>query len=441
MQQLGDGALLLPAARLAMRNADSEYPFRQHSDFHYLTAFDEPDALCVLRVDEPRYVLFVRPRDPKAETWTGRRAGVDGAVRDLGADVAYAVDEVAARLPELLRNVETLHYTWGRDAPTDDLVRGVLEQHRQARPRRGHGIGQVRDPEPAIHEMRLFKDAYELDRMRAAAQTSVAAHLRVLREAQPGMHEYELEALLEYEFRVRGARAPAYGSIVGSGDNATILHYRENRSPLVDGQLVLVDAGAEVDLYAADITRTFPAGRRFEPAQHALYEVVLAAQKKALECVRPGRRFHEPHDAAVQTLCTGLVDLGLCEGPAERLRESGDFRRFYMHRTSHWLGLDVHDAGLYTVEGQGRTFEPGMVLTVEPGLYVASQLDDVPDEFRGTGIRIEDDVLVTAEGHEVLTAGVPKEIDAIEALRASAPGLAAPVRPHDGKAVASREKA
>jgi len=401
-----------------MRNADAEYPFRQCSDFYYLTGFQEPDALCVLREEEPRYVLFVQPRDPSAETWTGRRAGVEGALDTYGADAAYPIEELSQRLPELLRNAETVHYAWGQDRDIDIEMQRIVLEHRRSLPRRGRGVVNVHDPSPTIHEMRLRKDAYELERMRAAVAASVAGHLRVLCEARAGMHEYELEAMFEYETRVRGARAPAYGTIVGAGDNATILHYRANNGVLTRHQLVLIDAGAEIDLYAADITRTFPVGARFAPAHRALYEIVLAAQNRAISLVQPGRRFHEPHDAAVETLCEGLVDLGLADGPAERVRESGDFRRFYMHRTSHWLGLDVHDAGLYTRNGDARIFEPGMVLTIEPGVYVASQFDDVPEEFRGCGIRIEDDILLTVVGNEVLTAAVPKDITSIERLRA-----------------------
>jgi Xaa-Pro aminopeptidase len=416
--QASTGAILIPAAHVRVRNADSDYPFRQDSDFYYLTGFEEPDAVCVLRPgQEPSYVLFVRPKDREAEIWGGRRAGIEQAIDMYGADAAYAIDELPERLPKLLRDVDVLYYAWGRDEKLDGELEKIVIEHRRTRPRRGRGIVSVVDPGTLLHEMRLVKDAYEIECMRAAAAASVAGHLRVLREARPGMHEYELEAMLEYEFRVRGARAPAYGSIVGSGANATILHYRENRARLVDGELVLIDAGAEVDLYACDITRTFPVGNRFTQEQRALYELVLAAQTEAIDAVQPGAAFSAPHDRALTVLCEGLVSLGLLEGPAERVRESGDYRRFYMHRTSHWLGLDVHDVGLYTVEGASRCFAPGMVLTVEPGLYIGAELEQVAAPFRGLGMRIEDDVLVTESGHEVLTRDVPKALEAIEALR------------------------
>jgi Xaa-Pro aminopeptidase len=422
MQELHRGAIVIPAARLRLRSADSEYPFRQNSDFHYLTAFPEPDALCVLlpEREEKRFVLFVRPKNREAEIWSGRRAGVEKAREVYGADEAYPLDELESRLPELLKDVDVLHYAWGCDETLDHLLLRIVAEQRRSRARRGHGIMQLHDPGATLHEMRLIKDDFELQHMRAAVAATVAGHLHVLGNTRPGMHESDLEAAIEFTFRRHGASGPAYGTIVGSGDNATILHYRENNAPLQEGQLVLIDAGAEVDLYAADITRTFPVGSRFTPAQRDLYGLVLEAQEQAIATVRPGASFEAPHDKAVEVLCQGLVDLGLLEGPAERVRESSDYRKFYMHRTSHWLGLDVHDVGLYTHAGEARRFEPGMILTVEPGLYCAADLENVPPEFLGTGVRIEDDVLVTPDGHEVLTARVPKDIGAIEALRATA---------------------
>jgi Xaa-Pro aminopeptidase len=427
LARLGSGAVLVPAARLRYRNADSEYAFRQDSDFYYLTGFEEPDAVCLLLPEHPewRYVLFVRPKNREEEIWSGRRAGVEEAARTYGADAAFPIQEIPSRLPELLRDVETLHYAWGRDETLDRELERILAEHRRTRPRRGRGIVVLRDPATVLHEMRLVKDDHELGCMRRAAAASAAGHLRVLREARPGMHEYELEAMLEYEFRMRGARGPAYGTIVGAGANATILHYRQNDASIQERDLVLVDAGAEVELYAADITRTFPAGSAFTPEQRDAYAVVLEAQQRAIDSVRPGAGFQEPHERALDVLCRGIVALGLLEGPPERVHESGDYRKFYMHRTSHWLGLDVHDVGLYEVEGTARRFEPGMVLTVEPGLYIAPDLQDVPPSFLGLGVRIEDDVLVTPQGHEVLTADVPKEIGAIETLRRAATGTGA----------------
>ncbi len=422
MRTITSGTIVIPAARLRLRSADSEYTFRQDSDFYYLTGFDEPDAVCVLQPAKPeaRFVLFVRPKNREAEIWSGRRAGVDNAMNVYGANVAHSIEDLEARLPELLADVDTLYYAWGRDQAHDFLVQRIVDEHRRTRARRGRGIVQMHDPGTILHEMRLVKDDFEMQQMRAAIAAASAGHLRAMQDTRAGMREFELEAMIEYEFRRRGARGPAYGTIVGGGDNANTLHYRENNAVLQTGQLVLIDAGAEMDLYAADITRTFPIGPRFSAAQRDLYAVVLEAQKQAIAAVRPGASFEAPHQRALQVLCEGMVELGLVAGPAERALSSSDYRRFYMHRTSHWLGLDVHDVGLYAVEGEARTFETGMILTVEPGLYVAADQEGVPDRFRGIGIRIEDDVLVTAGGHEVLTEAVPKEIDALEALRAAA---------------------
>jgi len=420
MQRLGDAVAVVPGANTVLRSADSDYPFRQDSDFHYLTGFDEPDCLCVLRPRaDQRFVLFVRPRDPEAEVWTGRRLGVEGAVEVYGADAAYPITELETRFPKLLEDVDVLHYALGRNPTMDTRVLRLVSEQRKTRPRRGHGIVRIDDPSTVLHEMRLFKDDYELSRMRAAAAITAEAHTRLMREARPGMREYELQAMLERDFMHHGANAPAYGTIVGSGANATVLHYVSNRDELREGDLVLVDAGCELDFYASDITRTWPVGPAFSPEQAALYRVVLEAQTQAIATVRPGAKFIEAHDRAVEVLCTGLVDLGLLEGPVERARDSGDYKKYYMHRTSHWLGLDVHDTGLYEVDGQSRRLEPGMVLTIEPGLYISPEQPSAPLPYRGIGIRIEDDLLITENGHEILTRAVPKEIEDLEALRSA----------------------
>jgi Xaa-Pro aminopeptidase len=423
LQELGEAAALLPSAHAVVRSADSDFPFRQDSDFHYLTGLDEPDCVALLRPHgDPRFVLFVRPRDRDAEVWTGRRTGVEGAAAHYGADAAFPIAELDARLPELLADTDVLHYALGRDAAMDARVLRILADHRRTRPRRGRGLVRIDDPSTVLHEMRLLKDAYELERMRTAAAISAEAHVRIMQEARPGMREFELQARLESDFLRRGASGPAYGSIVGGGANATILHYVDNRDTLREGDLVLVDAGCEYDAYAADITRTWPVGTGFAPAQADVYRVVLEAQKQAIATVQPGARFIDAHDRAVEVLCAGLVDLGLVQGPPDRARESGDFRKYYMHRTSHWLGLDVHDVGLYECGGAARRLEAGMVLTVEPGIYVADDDHAAPERFRGIGVRIEDDVLVTPTGHEVLTDGVPKELDDVESLRAGVSG-------------------
>lgn len=421
LRKLDTGVALLPGARSIARSADADYPFRQDSDFYYLTAFDEPDAVCILRPGaSPSFVLFVRPRDRNAEVWTGRRFGVEGAQQIYGADAAYPIGELDARLPELLQDSDVLHYALGRDAGMDERVRRVVAEHRRTRPRRGRGIVRLDDPATILHEMRLVKDEDEVACMRTAAAITVAAHQRLLDTARPGMREYELQAIAEEEFRRRGARGPAYSTIVGGGANATVLHYVENQDPLRDGELVLVDAGCEFDLYAADVTRTWPVGAAFTPEQAAVYGVVLEAQRQALAAVRPGASCYEPHERALEILCAGLVDLGLLAGPLARVLEAGAAQRFFMHRTSHWLGLDVHDVGTYVVTGGNRRLEPGMVLTVEPGLYFATDDVTVPEAFRGIGVRIEDDALVTAAGAEILTAGAPKEPSEIEMRRAAA---------------------
>jgi Xaa-Pro aminopeptidase len=422
-KRLAGATALLPGAHNVVRSADSDFPFRQDSDFYYLSGLEEADAVCVLRPEEPRFVLFVLPRDRDAEVWNGRRIGVDGARDAFGADAAFPIGELETRLPELLRDVDTLHYAFGHDAAMDARVVRLVNEQRRLRPRRGHGIVRIEDPTLLLHEMRVFKDAYELERMRTAAAITCDAHRALMRETRPGQREYELQARLEREFRSRGASGPAYGSIVGGGANATVLHYVTNQDVLRDGDLVLVDAGCELDGYAADVTRTFPVGASFSPEQAAVYEVVLEAQRQAIATVRPGASFIDAHDTAVRVLCEGMVSLGLVEGPAERAFESGDYRQYYMHRTGHWLGLDVHDVGLYEENGTSRRLEPGMVLTVEPGLYIAADAAAAPDRFRGIGVRIEDDVLVTATGHEILTAAAPKTIAEVEALR----GVPAPV--------------
>jgi Xaa-Pro aminopeptidase len=419
LKRLGNGAALLPGTHNVVRSADSDFPFRQDSDFYYLTGLEEADAVCVLRPDaaEP-FVLFVLPRDRDQEIWTGRRVGAEGAKEFYGADAAFPISEMDTRLPDLLRDVDTLHYALGHDAAMDQRVLRIAGEQRKIRPRRGHGIVRFEDPSVVLHEMRLLKDDYELGRMRAAAAITCEAHRLLMRETRPGLQEYELQAMLEYQFRSRGASGPAYGSIVGGGANATVLHYVTNRDRLQDGQLVLVDAGCELDCYASDVTRTFPVGASFTPEQAAVYQVVLDAQLQAIATVRPGATFIAAHDIAVRVLCEGLVDLGLVEGPVDRAIESSDYRKYYMHRTGHWLGLDVHDVGLYESGGESRRLEPGMVLTVEPGIYIAADDPTAPAAFRGIGVRIEDDVLVTSGGAEILTAAVPKAIAEIEALRA-----------------------
>mgnify|MGYP000538220768 FL=1 len=423
MQNIGaDAMAIVPAALHYRRNRDTEYRFRQDSDFYYLSGFAEPEALLVLlpgRTDG-EFVMFCRPRDREMEIWNGYRAGPEGAVNDFGAQQAFTIDELDQRLPELLAGRDRVYAPMGVQPAFDQRLAGWLGTVR-AKTRAG-----VRAPsalhllDAALHPLRLIKSAAELAIMQRAADLSAEGHRRAMALAAPGRYEYELEAELLHTFTRHGCQAPAYGSIVGSGANACILHYGENDRCMQDGDLVLIDAGGELDHYAADITRTFPVNGRFSAPQKDLYEVVLAAQLAAIASVRPGASWQAPHDAAVRVLTQGLVDHGLLQGSVDGLIESNAFRRFYMHRTGHWLGMDVHDVGDYQLDGQWRPLVDGMVLTVEPGLYVSPDDETVAAHWRGIGIRIEDDVAVTAQGHHVLSAQAPKAVAEIEALVGSA---------------------
>lgn len=414
-----DSAVLLPAAQLVTRSNDSEYAFRQDSDFHYLTGFPEPDALLLLLPDREagEAVLFCQDKDPAKEAWTGIRIGAAGAIADYGMDQAFENAEREARLDELLDGRETLYLPLDRDdaiALADRVRRELATRARRgARPPRAFA-----DLAPLLHERRLIKSEAELALLRHAGEISARAHVRAMRTARPGLCEYHLQAELEHEFLWQGARAPAYATIVGGGANACVLHYIENGAALLDGELVLIDAGAEFDLYAGDITRTFPVNGRFSDAQRDVYAVVLAAQERAVAAVAPGVTLHDIHQGVVRDLARGLIELGLLDGELEACIEDESYKRFYLHSTSHWLGLDVHDVGAYRQDGEPRRLVPGMVLTVEPGLYIPDA-DDIPTALRGIGIRIEDDVAVTADGHEVLTADVPKQAADIEALMAA----------------------
>jgi Xaa-Pro aminopeptidase len=410
------GVALIPTAPARIRNRDSEYLYRFDSYFYYLSGFTEPESVLVLVSGEtPKSILFCRKRDPARELWDGLRSGPEGAKAALGLDEAFPIEMLDEQIPRLLANQPVLHYAPGADTEWDARVMRWLNEVR-AQSRAGIAApAEIRDLRTALDEMRLVKDDGELAVMRRAAAISVAAHERAMRATRPGRNEHEIEAELLYEFRLRGSQYPAYTPIVAGGANACILHYRENSARLSDGDLLLVDAGCELDGYASDVTRTFPVNGRFNGPQKDVYELVLAAQGAAIAEVRVGNRWDEPHNAAVKTLARGFVDLGLCRGSVEHVIETEDYRRFYMHRTGHWLGLDVHDAGEYKSKGQWRRLEPGMTLTVEPGCYVRPG-DNVPERFWNIGVRIEDDVAVTAAGCEVLTAAAPKTVRDIEAL-------------------------
>jgi Xaa-Pro aminopeptidase len=412
-----DAVAIFLGSRSVTRSRDTDYPFRQDSDFWYLTGFDYPNAVAVLRTDGgPAYTLFVEPRDREMETWNGYRPGVEGAKRDFEADEAYPCGEFLAKLPDLVRGARRIHHVLGRDPAVDAKLVETLEALR-LRSRLGVDPAEsIVDPRAITHAMRLVKEPAELDIMRRAAAISREGHEAAAKLAHAGSYEYELEAAIEYAFRRRGARGPAYTTIVGGGSNATVLHYVRNDQKLRADELVLVDAGCELEGYASDVTRTYPVGGRFSGPARALYEVVLAAQLAALAECRPGRTLPDVHDAAVRALVAGLVELELLEGDPAELVAREAYRPYYMHSTSHWLGLDVHDVGSYKPAGKPRVLEPGVVFTVEPGVYVAPDLEQADPRFRGIGVRIEDDVVITSAGHENLTAGIPKDPDELEAL-------------------------
>ncbi|MBW1906585.1 MAG: aminopeptidase P N-terminal domain-containing protein, partial [Deltaproteobacteria bacterium] len=389
----------------------------QDSDLYYLTGLDEPESVLVLtnQHEDHRAILFVRPKKREREMWDGPRAGVEGAVEAFGADVAFPIDELSKRLPDYLGNVERLHYRLAQNDEADAKLFDCLNLLRRGGRRGVTAPATIIDSSVHLHEMRLRKSDAELATMGRAAAITKEAHLRAMQIARPGMHEYEIDAELLYMFRKHGSERPAYESIVGSGPNATILHYRAGDRVMKDGELLLIDAGCELGYYASDVTRTFPVNGKFTDEQRAVYEVVLHAQKACIKEVKPGATLEALHEGAVRSITEGLIDIGLLEGDLDALIEDKKYEPFYMHRTSHWLGMDVHDVGHYYVDGKHRPLEPGFVLTVEPGVYIATDAEGVDERWRGIGVRIEDDVLVTKSGHEVLTAGIPKEIDQVEA--------------------------
>jgi Xaa-Pro aminopeptidase len=410
---MGEGVAVIATAPERVRNRDSHYPYRFDSYFYYLSAFPEPEAVLVMAGGKS--ILFCRKRDPEREIWDGFRYGPEAARELFGFDEAYPIDELDAMAPKLLENQPALHYPVGSEADWDARVMRWLNVVR-TRSRAGIAAPQrLHDVRAIVDDMRLVKDAHELGTMRRAARIAAAAHRRAMQSARPGRMEYEIEADLLHEFRRNGAQFPAYSPIVAAGTNACVLHYVANDARLREGDLLLIDAGCELDGYASDITRTFPVSGRYSGAQRAVYDIVLAAQAAAIARVRSGNGWNEPHDAAVRVLAQGMLDLKLLSGSLDEVLEKETYKRFYMHRTGHWLGLDVHDAGEYKRGADWRRLAPGMVLTVEPGLYIRAA-DDVPAPLRDIGVRIEDDVVVTEDGCEVITAEAPKRIDDIEAL-------------------------
>ncbi|MCI8207932.1 Xaa-Pro aminopeptidase [Pseudomonas sp. S25] len=413
---------ILPAAAVAIRNRDVEHVYRQDSDFQYLSGFPEPEAVVVLIPGREygEYVLFCRERNPQRELWDGLRAGQEGAIRDFGADDAFPINDIDEILPGLIEGRDRVYSAMGSNAEFD---RHLMEWINVIRSKAHLGAQPPNEfvaLDHLLHDMRLYKSAAEIKVMREAAQISARAHVRAMQACRPGLYEFSIEAELDYEFRKGGAKMPAYGSIVASGRNACILHYQENDALLRDGDLVMIDAGCEIDCYASDISRTFPVSGKFSPEQKAIYELVLKAQEAAFAAIGPDKHWNQAHEATVLVITEGLVELGLLQGDVDELIADEAYKAFYMHRAGHWLGMDVHDVGDYKVGGEWRVLEVGMTLTVEPGIYIAPDNQQVAKKWRGIGVRIEDDVVVTKKGCEILTGGVPKSVAEIEALMAAA---------------------
>lgn len=417
-----DSIAILPSSGEVTRSRDTEFHFRQDSDLLYLTGFSEPDAVLVLLPGRRQgsVILFCRDRDPVTELWNGYRVGPAGAVADYDMDDAFPIGDIDEILPGLMEGKQRIYYSMGHNDGFDRRVLNWVNHLRRQVRTGARPPGDFTDLAFLLHEQRLFKSAAELRVMRRAGEISAAAHVRAMRACQPGRFEYQLEAEILHEFAIHGARHAAYNSIVGGGANACVLHYTENDDRLRDGDLVLIDAGCEYNSYAADITRTFPVNGRFSPEQRAIYDIVLKAQLAAIKKIGPGNHWNQAHDATVRVITRGLIALGLLKGDEKTLIKDGAYTDFYMHRAGHWLGMDVHDVGDYRVGGRWRQLEPGMVLTIEPGIYIAPDNTRVPKKWRGIGVRIEDDVVVTEDGCQVLTADVPKHPDEIEALMAAA---------------------
>ncbi|MCC7389539.1 MAG: aminopeptidase P N-terminal domain-containing protein [Phycisphaerales bacterium] len=419
MRQLQHGAhgaaAVFVSGRESRRNGDVDHVFRQSSTFYYLTGFEEPDTVAVLRPGhaEP-YVLFVRPHDPQMAVWVGPRAGIEGAKAEFGADLAYPIEELEERLPAVLDGVDTVYFSLGADERVERLLSRIVAMRRGAGQHGAVAIERLADPFPLVAELRLIKSREEITALQRAIDITGAGIEAAMRATRPGMHEYEVQAVLEAEYRRLGSPRDGFPSIVAAGANSCTLHYTSNRAPIRNGDLLLLDTGAEVDYYGADVSRTFPANGRFTPAQRAVYDIVWEAQRQAMSIVKPGVRFNDVHDRAVRVLVEGLRDLGVLSGRPSALVKSGAYAPYYMHATSHWLGMDVHDVGRYREGGESVALRPGMVLTVEPGLYITDA--QAPRELRGIGVRIEDDVLVTRDGFENLSGAIPSKAEELEEL-------------------------
>jgi len=422
MNYMGNNSIaILPSNTEQLRSRDTDFRFRQHSDFHYLSGFPEPDAVVVLLPgrEQGEYILFCREKDEVMETWHGRRYGQTGAIKHFGCSDAFPIEDIDEILPGLMEGRERIYYEFGNHPEFDNQIMSWINSLRSQVKTGAHPPGELIDLSHVLHDMRLFKSPAEINIMSEVAELSANAHMQAMKVCQPGMNELDLEAELKYQFAKQGARHEAYNSIVAAGENACILHYVENECELKDGDLLLIDAGGELEGYAADITRTFPINGKYTKEQRQAYQWVLEANKQAIKQVKPGNAWTAPHDTAVRILTRGLIEMGILEGDVEQLVDQEAYKPFYMHKTGHWLGLDVHDVGDYLIEKEPRILQKGMVLTVEPGLYFAPKTKGLDKKWWGIGIRIEDDVLVTSKGYQILSKSAIKEIDEIETLMAN----------------------
>ena len=413
---LDDSAIIVASALVKSRISDTDYAYRQDSNFYYLSGYEEPDSLILIRPnhDKEKFIIFCRDRDPLREQWDGFRTGQDGAIEEYQADNAYSINSIDQMMPELLAGVKNIYFSMSAPCGVDLKISQWVEDIRKNTRAGAEPPHNLLSLDSILHEMRLIKEDHEMDLMKQAADITTEAHIRAMQAVTPGMYEYQLEAEYLYAFNKNGARSAAYNSIVGGGNNSCILHYVENNAELKDGDLVLVDAGCEYKYYASDVTRTFPVNGKFSPEQKEIYSIVLEAHKQSMEQAKPGNKWNLMHEKSVEVIVEGLLDLGLLKGTKDQVIENGDYSKFYMHRIGHWLGMDVHDVGGYKQDGDWRDLEKGMVMTIEPGIYILDSLEDVDDKWKGIGVRIEDDIVVTESGFEVLTPNVPRTIEEVE---------------------------
>ncbi|MDC3322974.1 Xaa-Pro aminopeptidase [Gammaproteobacteria bacterium] len=413
---LEDSAIIVSAASVKSRISDTEYSYRQDSNFYYLSGYEEPESLILIRPnqDKERFVIFCRDRDPLREQWDGFRTGQEGVIQDYGADAAYSINSIDEIMPKLLEGAKNIYFSMSAPCGVDAKISSWVEDIRKNTRSGAEPPQNLLSLDSILHEMRLIKESDEMDLMKKAANITTEAHIRAMQSVRPGMYEYQLEAEYLYAFNKNGARSPAYNSIVGGGNNSCILHYVENNAELKDGDLVLVDAGCEYQYYASDVTRTFPVNGKFSPEQREIYSIVLEAHKQSMEQAKPGNKWNLMHEKSVEVIAEGLLSIGLLQGSRDEIIDKGEYSKFYMHRIGHWLGMDVHDVGSYKQDGDWRPLEEGMVMTVEPGIYILDSMEGVDDKWKGIGVRIEDDIAITESGFEILTPDVPRTIEEVE---------------------------